>query len=119
MKEQMKTMAPLLCAALMLSACGSTGGGQKSEGSTHTLTGGAEAAPTSEATPQPAQPRGTMGGGASGITGGSAPGSSGAMGGDATTGGAEAAPTTEGTSPKPKGGGLYDAPGGMQAPPRR
>ncbi len=137
MSELMKSMTVMSCAAL-LAACGAIGGGQKSEGGTHTLTGGAEAAPTSEATPQPARPRGdtqrgmtgtTPGGetgGAAGASTGATPGSSGATGGDATTGGAEAAPTTEGTPPAPSSGsspqggggagGLYDQPGGLQAP---
>ncbi len=51
--------------ALSLAACTSSGWGQRGSqqtGDTHTLTGGAEAAPTSEATPKPAGPTGSMGG---------------------------------------------------------
>ncbi len=141
MNEQMKRIVPLLCMAALLGACGATGGGQKSAGGTHTLTGGAEAAPTSEATPQPARPRGDTGAGSRGGMPGAPPGgaqggtqgggmqegsqgggqsSSGQSGGgDTTTGGAEAMPTREGT---PQGGGASgpgtggSGPGATQPP---
>lgn len=121
MNTLIKSTMPLLCAATLLAACSSMGWGQKSSGSTHTMTGGAEAAPTSEATPKPAKPRGDLqpgagdsSGGTSGSTSGSTSGTSsgshsggasgtGASGtggtgassgqGDASTGGAEGAPT--------------------------
>ncbi len=103
MSQLMKTIMPLLCAATVLSACGATGWGQKSSGSTHGLTGGAEAAPTAEATPQPARPRGdiqreSQGGPQGGSRGTGSPAgqtspSSGSSSGDTTTGGAEGAPT--------------------------
>ncbi len=108
MSELKKKITLLLGAAALLGGCGATGWGQKSSGGTHTLTGGAEAAPTSEATPQPARPRGDTGTG-TGTQGGTRGGTSGGMqggtpaGGDTTTGGAEAMPTTEGT-PQGTGG---------------
>ncbi len=109
MNTLIRSTMPLLCAATLLAACSSMGWGQKSSGSTHTMTGGAEAAPTSEATPKPAKPRGDMqpgtgdpSGGTSGGTSGTSSGShsGGASGtgttsgqGDVSTGGAEGAPT--------------------------
>jgi len=85
---------PLLCAALLLGGCSSMGWGQKSSGSTHTMTGGAEAAPTSESTPQPAKPRGDTQRSSGGMSGH----------GDAATGGAEGAPTV------PEQGGMRSRP---------
>ncbi len=99
MSKLMRSMMPMLGAAVLLSACGSLGWGQKSKGETHTLTGGAEAAPTSESTPQPARPRGDTSGKTTDATSGGASG--GATGGDATTGGAEAAPTDQATPSRP------------------
>jgi hypothetical protein len=78
-----RSTLPLLCAALLLGGCSAMGWGQKSSGSTHTMTGGAEAAPTAESTPQPARPRGDTQRSSGGMTGQ----------GDAATGGAEGAPT--------------------------
>lgn len=101
MSKLMKMIVPLLGTVALLSACGTTGWGQKSSGSTHGLTGGAEAAPTSEATPPPARPRGESQSGmpgaspqSSGASGQSGPsGSPSGSSGDATTGGAEGAQT--------------------------
>lgn len=113
MKNLLTTLTLATCAAIVLPACSSTGWGQKSEGgSTHTMTGGAEAAPTSEATPQPARTRGqsdtgtqggTQGGMPSDSQGGTSSGTSSSTG-DMSTGGAEAAPTVEGTEGNATGG---------------
>ena len=111
MSKLTKRIVPMLGMAALLGACSSTGWGQKSSGGTHTLTGGAEAAPTTEATPQPARTRGDTGAGTQGGTsGGTSGGTQGGMqggsqggsssgGGDMTTGGAEAMPTPQATPP--------------------
>ncbi len=122
MNELMTRIAPSLCAAALLGAC-ATGSGQKSTGGTHTLTGGAEAAPTSEATPQPARTRGDPGTGTQGGAGRTQGGMQGRSqgGGDTTTGGAEAMPTREGT-PQGTGGsgpGTGGAGPGAMHPPRQ
>lgn len=101
----MTAMTPLLCATILLTGCGAMGWGDKSSGSTHTMTGGAEAAPTAEATPQPARPRGNPqhmppASPQRDIPPGSSGGASGSgttERGNATTGGAEAVPTDQGT----------------------
>ena len=62
MRKILVTLAIASASVFTLAACSSSGWGQRgsqqsgdqSSGSTHTLTGGAEAAPTSEATPRPA-----------------------------------------------------------------
>ncbi len=61
MRKNLLTSMPALALALAalfaFTACSSSGWGQRGSqqsGDTHTLTGGAEAAPTSESTPQPA-----------------------------------------------------------------
>lgn len=106
MKTLMKATVIALAAASVLPACSSMGWGQKSGGggSTHTMTGGAEAAPTDQATPQPAGPAGAS---QSGV--GTQSGTSTQGGGAATqgmTGGAEAAPTDQAT---PQGGASQGA----------
>ncbi len=126
MKTLMRATLVALAAASLLPACSSMGWGQKSSGgSTHSMTGGAEATTTDKGTPQPAGPKGSSQGGSK-SSGGSQSGTStqggaGGMpsdqvspqggssqgatqGGTSTqgvTGGAEAAPTDQAT---PQGG---------------
>ena len=72
-KNLLTSMSALAIASatlLALTACSSSGWGQRGSqksGDTHTLTGGAEASPTSESTPQPA---GTSSGTSSGTAAG-------------------------------------------------
>ncbi len=59
MRKTIFTFVIASASLLAMAACTSSGWGQRGSqqsGSTHTLTGGAEAAPTSEATPKPAGP---------------------------------------------------------------
>ncbi len=105
MRKTLLTIAIASASILTMTACSSSGWGQRgsqqsggqASGSTHTLTGGAEAGPTSETTPRPAGPAsnqqesgtpsggaGTQGGTSSGTSGGT---SSGTSGGGATEGG--------------------------------
>ncbi len=86
----------IVASAMTITACGSSGWGMRGQqqsggtqtpgsaqqsGGTHTLTGGAEAAPTSEATPKPAGPKGSAGSTGAGSTGDT--GSDGSTGGSA------------------------------------
>lgn len=124
MRKTLLTLTIASASMLALGACSSSGWGQRGSqqsGSTHTLTGGAEAAPTSEATPKPAgtsstgqesgMPAGgtgmqgntsgtTSGGNAGSTSGGSTGGTSGGSSGG-TSGGTNGAGGTSGT----EGGG--------------
>ncbi len=102
MRKTLLTLTIASASMLALGACSSSGWGQRGSqqsGSTHTLTGGAEAAPTSEATPKPADtsssgkesgmPSGGAGGGASGSTPEGTSGGSNGGGGTSGTGDTE------------------------------
>ncbi len=98
MRKTMLTLTIASASMLALGACSSSGWGQRGSqqsGSTHTMTGGAEAAPTSEATPKPAGPSssgqesGMPSGDSSSGTSGGTSGGTGGTGGTSGTGGAE------------------------------
>jgi hypothetical protein len=107
MRKTLFTLAIASASVVAVTACSSAGWGQRGSqqsggqpsGSTHTLTGGAEAAPTSEATPRPAgsssnpqeygppsvgTPGGTQGGASSGTSGVSSGGTSNGTSGTGT-----------------------------------
>lgn len=92
--NSLSTFAIASAALFVLAACSSSGWGQRGSqqsGDTHTLTGGSEAAPTSESTPQPAV---TSGGTSEGTSQGTSEGPS-----AGTAGGTSASPSTGETSP--------------------
>lgn len=106
MRKTLFTLALASASMLAVAACSSSGWGQRGSqqsGSTHTLTGGAEAAPTSESTPKPA-------GGSAGETSG---GMSGGAGGTSGTGGTGGTGATGGTG----GGGTNEGGGSMGTQP--
>ncbi len=104
MRKTIFTFVIASASLLAMAACTSSGWGQRGSqqsGSTHTLTGGAEAAPTSEATPKPAGPSGsgtqqgapagssdggTQGGHSGGASGGTSGSSTGGSSGSSTGG---------------------------------
>lgn len=107
----MATLAIASAALFALTACSSSGWGQRGSqqsGDTHTLTGGAEASPTSESTPQPA---GTSGGTSSAGRSGSTTGSE--------TGGQSGGPSdsSSGATPEGTSGGGTANPGSQPEQP--
>ncbi len=108
MRKTMLTLTIASASMLALGACSSSGWGQRGSqqsGSMHTLTGGAEAAPTSEATPKPA---GTSSGGQeSGMPSGGT-----GSGTGSGTGGGTSGSTPEGPSGGSNGAGGTSGPGG-------
>lgn len=116
MRKTLLTLTIASASVLALGACSSSGWGQRGSqqsGSTHTMTGGAEAAPTSEATPKPAgssstgQESGMPAGGA-----GDSSGTSGTSGTGGTGGGTSGTSGTGGTggTSGPEGGGMGTQP---------
>ncbi len=100
MRKTLLTLTIASASMLALGACSSSGWGQRGSqqsGGTHTLTGGAEAAPTSEATPKPAGPSSSTGQDAGGGMSGGTTGGSSTGGSSGTTGGTSGG-TQEGTS---------------------
>ncbi len=95
MRKTILMIAVASASVLTMAACTSSGWGQRGSqqsGSTHTLTGGAEAAPTSEATPKPAGPSGSgtqQGAPAGSSGGGNHGGHSGGSSGGGSTGGSK------------------------------
>ena len=108
MRKTLFTLAIASASMLAMAACGSSGWGQRGSqqsGSTHTLTGGAEAGPTAETTPRPAGPSSTQQ--ESGASGGGA-GTKGSSG--SSTGGTSGGTSGTGTSEGGTGGGMGTQP---------